>query len=112
MDPADPSEAVRDVTPPAGSPLLPILWLLVLAALFALLQTVPRNLGPQIPDPVVTGGILVGGLGALVAGGRELCLGVGGRGGGGGGGARPLCASLFMVFFPFLLSRFPPRAWG
>src|SRR2546426_2377072 len=86
-DPADPSEAVRDVTPPAGSPLLPILWLLVLAALFALLQTVPRNLGPQIPDPVVTGGIFVGGVGALVAGGGGVKIARRAAGGGGGWGA-------------------------
>ena len=101
-DPADPSEAVRDVAPPAGSPLLPILWLLVLAALFALLQTVPRNLGPQIPDPVVTGGILVGGLGALVAGAWYLNRAVRGSGGEDAGTAFAFGLIGMMILYQFV----------
>jgi len=59
-DPANPSEWVGYV------------WLLVIAGLASLLGIVPRTLGPRVPDPLVTGGILVGGLGALAAAGWFL----------------------------------------
>jgi len=71
-DPANPSEAVRDVSPPSGSRWVGYVWLLVIAGLASLLGIVPRTLGPRVPDPLVTGGILVGGLGALAAAGWFL----------------------------------------
>ena len=66
-DPVNPSEAVRDVSPPSGSPWVPILWVGVLAGLFGLLKAVPRTVGPRIPDQLVTGVILASGLSALGA---------------------------------------------
>ncbi len=64
-DPANPSDALLDRSPPVGSPWVPIMWLLVLVALGSLLGVVPRTLGPRIPDPWVIGAVRGAGVSAF-----------------------------------------------
>jgi uncharacterized protein DUF3592 len=74
-DPANPSEAVRDASPPSGSPLTTTLAFVVVAVLLGLLGVRTRGPrirvsfpGPRIPEPLITFTVFVGCLASFAAG--------------------------------------------
>ncbi len=74
-DPSKPSEAVRDASPPSGSPLTRILLLIVLAGLLGLLGVGARGPrgrvsfpGPQIPESLISVALFVGCVTSYAAG--------------------------------------------
>ena len=76
-DPTNPSEAVRDASPPSGSPLFKIVWFVVVAVLLGLLgvgvgaryERVRVSFpGPRIPERVITVVLSVACLASFAAG--------------------------------------------